>query len=61
MNDAGKKIVLFFIILIVICTYSSSILSEPFEGQLTNFAIAGGGRYIIASYTGPYIVVWDLD
>jgi len=61
MNITGNKKAALFIFLILGCLCSSAIQAEPIEGQITDVIIAGNGKYIIASYTGPYIVVWDTD
>jgi len=61
MNDTGNKKAALVIFLFLGCLCFSSIQAEPIGGQITDVIIAGDGRYIIASYTGPYIFIWDMD
>ena len=35
--------------------------AEPFGPSLTQAFLVGNGRFVIANYTGPFFVVWDLE
>jgi hypothetical protein len=56
-----KKQRLFLTIVFSICASFNTSLGEPFGGQLQHVVIAGRGKYVIGSYTGPFIVLWDID
>ena len=44
-----------------ICLGPSTSLGEPIEGQISDVLIAGNGKYVVASYTGPFVLIWDMD
>lgn len=47
--------------LIFCLVMSLTALSEPYSGQLYQVQIGGGGRFLVGTFTGSYVAVWDLD
>jgi tetratricopeptide (TPR) repeat protein len=35
--------------------------AEPMMPLLTSSLLSSGGHYVIANYTGPYFVIWDME
>jgi tetratricopeptide (TPR) repeat protein len=55
------RTILLSISVIILAIHPARARAEPYEGIPGQTLLAGDGRYVITSYSGPFVVIWDMD